>query len=399
MENNEAAVGGLEPALGAHITHRRPPFEPEEPLANPNGRTFAKTNRRSCLVNKRTGSGWTNNNVDRAYVVAGANERNGAAEWEKRVRSVRDQKKRTRKNTQESPYTHSYSVPQCPAPKSGAILPSMEQRSYGTLFVAIVIAVGAVALALFTTNTEPQKKESLVLVSSSRPAEIDTDGDAIPDWKEALIGTNPVSYDEALPAPETSVARYEAPSALPPAQAFAREFFAEYTKARGDGVITPEEAHAAIDAALIGRSDAAAGPLYELSDLSIEGDVLGAAYRSALIRALNRATEVREYELATFTRAVTEDARELEKLKDAAAVYAEIEASFVALEVPPSVAAEHLAALNSLGALTRATAALSNWGGDPLDALGLVNNFAAAEDDFSKHLAELFSLTQALIES
>ena len=62
------------------------------------------------------------------------------------------------------------------------------------------------------------------------------------------------------------------------------------------------------------------------------------------------------------------------------------------MQVPSSVATQHLALTNAFSELAHATALLTTWNGDPLDGLNLVNNFAKAEANFGDAISLLYAI-------
>lgn len=291
----------------------------------------------------------------------------------------------------------------------------MENRSNGMLFVGVLVAIIAVGVALITTYFDGNQSDdtgSIAVVETGDQRAFatagDADNDGVPDWKEILWSTDPQNPDSdgdgigdaeeiasgSNPTGESVDDTYIAPSALTPTEAVSRELFAGYAEYRQDGILDISEANSAVSEVL-GRNIAAQAPAttYDLSDLSIESDVSVSAYETALATTFRKMTEIREYELVTFGRAVeSEDFAELEKLNHAAAVYTEVVADILAMEVPTALASQHLEVVNSLSALGGATGALTTWSGDPLYGLDLINNFVEAENTFASHISTLYAL-------
>lgn len=298
--------------------------------------------------------------------------------------------------------------------------------------LAIVLSLGAVGTALLTSRgaspqgtvaaiAAPSSAHALSSSGSAQNSARDSDGDGLPDWKEALYGTdanapdtdndgitdgeeaangtNPLKEGGNNEAPDGS---YSAPRGLAPTEALARELFADFTRTRGSsGAALSEGDAAAIALAAIQRyaheENGTEAPIYALSDLSIEEDVSIVAYESAVTAALREAASIREYELNVFARAVSEGSgAELDKLEATAAVYGAIVRKLAALEVPGGIASEHLALVNELSSFSASVASLSRWNGDPLSALMLVNAFSEGEQRMTDAVANVYAFSGVL---
>lgn len=289
-----------------------------------------------------------------------------------------------------------------------------ENRSYGMLVVAALVALGAVGIALITTNNTTSNEPgsgAVAVAEKTGSVSGDADEDGVPDWKEVLWGTDPHNPDSdgdgvsdgqeietgADPLREGSTPAaltYSAPKALSPTEALSRELFVGYASAIQDGSLGSGEANAAALGALSTNvSSLTAAKEYTIADLKVASDIPVDVYEPALNRALKKTLAVREYELTTFARAVAdEDFSALEPLVAATTVYAEVTNDLVNMNVPSSVAVQHLAFVNNFSALAHATALLTTWNGDPLDGLNLVNNFAKAEKDFGNAVSLLYAI-------
>lgn len=305
----------------------------------------------------------------------------------------------------------------------------MENRGrFGVLLLAGFVSISAVGVAYISTLLgKGSETEASVVVSapdaarssshSSSFVEADEDGDGVPSWKEALLGTDPKNPDtngdgisdgeEAAKkanvrasgdSPEGD-APYVAPSALPSTEALARELLATYAQARSDGVVQNSELEQGVRSVLNQNIPAAGGDLtrYTRHDLSVEADVSVAAYEGAVSHAFREALDVREYELNVFARAVSSNSSaELQKLLVTAAIYEHIRDTLIKLEVPEKAADDHLRVVNELSAVASAVRGLGEWSGDPLDALALVNTFSEKERRFTAAVSELYTLIPVL---
>lgn len=292
----------------------------------------------------------------------------------------------------------------------------------GILFVAAGVALGVALVGFVTTKPSSNTNPQVVIAESAQERIVngikaDSDGDGLFDWEEALWGTNPNNPDsdnDGISDKEEVDARtnplkegqtllseepYSAPGGLSTTEALARELFASYTDIRSDGSVSESEVDSAVSDIIARRitlgSDA---KQYSAQSLIIEDDVPISAYEGSLKRAVRDATtKVSEYELNTFARAfVDNDTAALKKLEDVASMYDAAREKILTLEVPPELVQEHLAMLNGVSAVTAAVEGLSKWGGDPIDALVLVDTFDQAEQRMKKSVGELYALIAAL---
>lgn len=288
------------------------------------------------------------------------------------------------------------------------------REQFGIVLVAVIVSLGAVGVAFLSANSSKEGAEARLAIGavSHAPEELaskDTDGDGVPDWKEALLRTNPHNKDtdgDGVSDGEDGVVgegeaseAYSAPRALPTTDALARELFSTYAGARSDGVVDEAELQSALYDLAVSQaaSSLPAAKTFSLNDLSFKETVNPVTYEASVNAALRKAQAVREYELSVFSRAVADNATaELKKLKATALIYAAIRDDLVALSAPVAVAEEHRALVNSLAAVTQATEGLSLWSGDPLDALLLVNAFSEAEKSLVSSMGDLFLLTRTL---
>lgn len=296
----------------------------------------------------------------------------------------------------------------------------MNNREHvGVLVLAVAVSLGAVGLALISSSGELKQKDvttSAGHTSSYASAEQDEDGDGLLAWKELLLGTNPNIADSdgdgisdgdevamkenplAVGSPSSDSTSYQAPRGLPTTEAVARELFVEYATLRSSGELSGSQTASALSD-IIDRHVSVAGEvrIYTMSDLKTEDDVSVVAYEGAVTAALRESLVVREYELNVFARAISnKSSYELKKLEVTAQVYDKIRDQLLALEVPARAQDEHLAVVNDMTALTGSVRDLARWGGDPLDALALVNAFAEQEKKFTDSLSDLYSYTAVL---
>ncbi|GEM_PF-1087309 len=121
--------------------------------------------------------------------------------------------------------------------------------------------------------------------------------------------------------------------------------------------------------------------VYAISDLYISSSTDMVGYTTILALVLRQTSEVREYELATFNRAVRErnHSGSPELIEDAT-IYNRIRDQLLAMAIPKSVTTEHLAVVNSLGALAQIVTLMGKWNGDPALGLVYIGEFNKAEN-------------------
>lgn len=128
-----------------------------------------------------------------------------------------------------------------------------------------------------------------------------------------------------------------------------------------------------------------------LGDLSIRTEAALDVYAELTLIILRESARVREYELVSFSRAVREGNNAgIPELKEAATVYKRISQALVLVDVPPSVANEHLAVINSLGSLANIVSRMGGWTGDPLTGLSYLDSFITAENAVAASVETLF---------
>jgi hypothetical protein len=250
--------------------------------------------------------------------------------------------------------------------------------NWRVIAVALVAAIGLIVGALVVSLG--QEVEATVAVVEPGAYE----SAASSEWKEAI--------DAIAPKPATTLSEYVAPKELPVTDAMARELLASYLSYKQDGVLTASEKQAAVDA-IIARNIKTIVPskLYTDTDLtpSQTNDII--AYSGTLTEILARSTEIKEYELRTFSKSIgANDINGSPTLEKAATVYAGIEQSLQKLPVPNTVRTEHLALLNRTAELQHATELMATWTGDPTQALAYMDAFVKAERDVQLTMSALY---------
>lgn len=265
--------------------------------------------------------------------------------------------------------------------------------SLGIIGLAAVVAGITMLFAFFYTGDSEEPRTSGIVAGQARTA---SEGySALDDWRASLsaLGLSP-RVDESA----TSTTPYTAPRGLQTSEALARELFVAYAAMREDGRVDAFEAEEAISALAAKRiGTLPPARTYTASSLTIGTSVTIAQYERSVLSALEESYSIREYELNTFARAMSENrASELLRLGNSARIYETIRDRLLRMPIPESVVREHLAVVNSMSRLAHATKLLSEWGGDSVDALILVGQFADAEESLRTSVENLYNFTGIL---
>ena len=290
------------------------------------------------------------------------------------------------------------------------------RKSWGMVVLAGLFAVTVIGVASITYFSESKDSPASITPVASEDGRGDTDGDGLPDWQETLLGTDPTKADTdgdgvsdkdevAIGANPTAWGtatgtKDRDPNAPSTTETLARDLYADYTKLTEKGTFTADERDE-VFAGIIKRDIVPLdlGQNLTIADMKIKAGAPVDAYTALITVIFRESTRVREYELATFARAVNTDTFSgTPALKDAATLYAYIAKALLEVEVPPELAHEHLAATKSVGALAYAVSLMGNWKGDPLDALSYIDAFNRAETESQKSVNELFSLAAELLK-
>lgn len=257
----------------------------------------------------------------------------------------------------------------------------MQNRSLGMLVVAGAVALIVIATAFVVSRPHTAAIKSVGTIAVA-PGSTES-------WQDTLAN--------ALPKPAGDTP-YVAPAGLSSTESLAREIFADYAAARQGGTLDASKANALIAQTVAHNGNITSVPkTYTMGQMAVTDGLAVGVYAGALTLALKDASRVSEYELTTFSRVIKGSTTgDIERLMAASQVYSAIADKLAAMPVPPTLATNHLAAVNALSALASASKDLARWNGDPLDALSLVNNFVKADDTFSGNLMALYTEVRAL---
>ena len=255
----------------------------------------------------------------------------------------------------------------------------------------------------------------------------DSDSDGLPDWQEALYGTDPSNAHSvnatltdaeavakgyvtpktslAVPAATTTGATSADVPGFTPAPGsltdqFGQEFMQEYIAASNGQALTADQKQALVTNLMGVYSQKASKLLvspYTAVSLHISANATITAYAAAVEQAL-RAHDVPADSsqpiplMQAFLQ--NNDTSAQKKLGVLSASYAAITHDLLLVSVPPALSAQHLALVQSFDTLARATKAATNYTTDPLAVLGSLSLLQPT----SQTIVDTFqSLAQAIL--
>ncbi len=285
------------------------------------------------------------------------------------------------------------------------------QSRFRTLHLALAssVAISLVVVAyLFsgpfafkTSVVDAATAESLLKSYATK----DSDADGLPDWQEALYGTDPQNpesvkvgvldgdavaqglvkpkFESATPKP---VSVSSIPGALPSNDSltaqFSQEFLKNYIAAGGQSMTASEQQ--ALLTSLVANFTARAQKLlvssYSAVSLHTDPNVSVLAYADAVEHIISRngVAAGTEDPVTLMDQYINNgDVSALPKLTSLANKYSAITTSLLAVHVPPSLATSHLALLRSFDTLARATHAATTYETDPFATLGALSAYQA----------------------
>jgi hypothetical protein len=255
---------------------------------------------------------------------------------------------------------------------------------------AIVFGAGLIGIAFFVqnrSNADELADVPVVVVARgdvrTTQAALDSDKDSIPDWEEALRGTDPHTYNvqtATTSTPATATDSYTSPTTI--TDRFAEQFLEKIIRTGAGKTMTEEEkAQLVIDSVatltaetrdtLYTQAHIKSIPKNDLVTLREYGNTLGAIFLAD--------TDQNESELVILGRAVEENNPEgLKALKPIEQAYAAALRSILAVETPSSFAKQHVDLLNALSMVKTDITAMQQTFSDPLGSLLRIKRY---EDD------------------
>jgi hypothetical protein len=247
----------------------------------------------------------------------------------------------------------------------------------------------------------------------------DSDGDNLPDWQEALYGTDPskaISNSFGIPdgqaAQEGKLTPNSLSSKLPSAteekpttedllndipginaapgsitDEFSKEFFQQYVETSKGQSLSDEDTQALVASLLSKFSQKAAKKLsssYTLVSVHTNSSatVTGYAGQVENIFVTNDvARDANQPVLLMEALVQNNDESARPKLKALAKSYGDIVTDLRAVEVPPQLASQHLALIRGFDELNKATLLVANYEEDPLGVMGALSIYQPSSQD------------------
>lgn len=255
----------------------------------------------------------------------------------------------------------------------------METRTnWGIVAFACLFVVLAIGVAVSTTYFESDTAEVTTVVGEGG-----TSSNA--DWRATLDAIAVGTVDAA--------GNYTAPAELSVTDRLSREIFAKYLQLKQNGDVTDEQIRTSV-AELVAKNVTPIEPtnVYTLGSIKSGQNVTLDAYAGALGSALQASTEIKKYEMLSFSEAIGKrNYSGSAELQTAAAIYRTVEQDLLKTSVPTELASEHLALLISVQALAQSVELMSKWGGDPIEAFAYMDAFNKAERASQLAVNKLFT--------
>jgi hypothetical protein len=240
----------------------------------------------------------------------------------------------------------------------------------------------------------------------------DTDGDGLPDWQEALYGTDPnkadtdgdgISDGEAakegkltpnalaaqLPSDQAGTATAQdllndvpgvdpAPGSI--TEQFSHEFFEQYIEASNGQPLSDDQQQTLINNLLASYSQqVAARILSKYTQVSIHSDasVSVSAYAGQVEDALSANIPSEDNDVLSLMQDLiqNDDASALPKLHALDTDYAALTQQLLAIHVPPQLVQAHLSLLQSTDEVAKGIALVETYKTDPIATLGAIPTF------------------------
>jgi hypothetical protein len=290
----------------------------------------------------------------------------------------------------------------------------------GSIIGSFILAVALVGGAYFLSSAHISSVNAASTDDALRAyATQDSDGDGLPDWEEALFGTDPHKTDSknlgmtdaqavqsgkiALKvgqnASSTPSAGESLASTIPGQQAatssmtaqFAQAFFNNYISTRGSRPPTQAEAQQFVQGAVANLVQSGIRPdVYTASSMHISGSGSASlqAYAAAMDQVLSSHSAAVAYDEITYfsDAAQKNDKSAVASLKAISSAYVSTAQAAATVSVPNEAAQAHLAFVNSMSRLGTTIDDLSGVQGDPIRALVALGNYTPDGSAFIKSL-------------
>jgi len=280
---------------------------------------------------------------------------------------------------------------------------------------ASALALSFVGAAFLITSPSFWKTRSVNAESTDQLlaayASKDTDGDGLPDWQEALYGTDPskaISNSYGIPdgqaakegklTPNTlssqlpqdqTITASDLPGTAPAAgsitEQFSHEFLQEYVTASKGQPLTADQQQALVTKLMTELTQKAGQQLdskYTIVSVHTSTRVGTAEYIGDVEEILkNNEVDVGTGDPLVLMQALLEhdDKDAKQKLLTLAKAYAAIRDDLLSVQTPTNLADEHLELIQSFDSLSKATNIIATYDSDPLGAMGALSIYHPAD--------------------
>jgi hypothetical protein len=255
----------------------------------------------------------------------------------------------------------------------------------------------------------------------------DTDADGLPDWQEALYGTDPnkaVSNSFGIPdgqaAQEGKLNPNTLASQLPSAQQgttstadllaqipvpdpapgslteqFSHDFFQQYIQASGGQPMSQDQKQELIDSLLEGFQKRAAQSLtssYTRVSVHPDASLSSTAYAGTVEDALDTAIpDAPDSDILVLSKKVIEnnDTEAQARLLQLSGQYANAVTALLALPTPPALVDTHVRLIRAMDQVSRASKSIANLQEDPVLTMGAISLLSPSRDDIMHSLTDI----------
>lgn len=285
----------------------------------------------------------------------------------------------------------------------------MSGKIIAASFFGVAILAFGVWQWLQKDSAEPLQSKNDAQQPSALIDDTDTDGDGLKDWEELLLGLNPNNPDsdadgisdkeelaQARSAPTTQEAGVDTDQQtqeFAQTDVLAREIFGAYIQSKQLGTYDPSAFENIIAQSTQGTFTINNIAAYTLDDIKTTNDTSASttsSYESAFQEAILAVTDISEYELTTYGRAVeTGNEEDFEKLLVARDVYLSIAEELLSITVPEDGAVAHLDLINAFTSFANTLEHMAQSPDDPIVAFVSMRNFIEREDAIKTAYAQI----------
>jgi hypothetical protein len=297
------------------------------------------------------------------------------------------------------------------------------------IIVASVVAAALIAVAFVASGPIPFLG-SFKIADAATSAELlkayatkDADQDGLPDWQEALYGTDPADPEsvrsgvkdgdavaQGLVSPkvqgatpvssDAALATVAAPAPKSLTEQFSQKLFSQYLLTRGTTPPSNDEILSFVQSGLADLEAERNRDAFSIGDVKSSGKT-GPGSLAAYAAEVDQAfaanhIELDEHELDYFSDAINkDDAKAIATLKAISDVYARQSQAVMRISPPSELRYQHLALANALGHMSAVLADLSSASDDPIRAmlgLGIYEEHALA---LSKSFSDMHAVFAA----